>query len=457
VRVHILGICGTFMGGLALMARSMGYQVSGSDTDIYPPMSSLLQEQGVHIQPGYAALQLNPRPDLVVVGNALSRGNPAVEEMLRQRIPYTSGPHWLMNELIPEKKVLAIAGTHGKTTTSAMVAFILDTLGLDPGFLIGGVPGNFPVSARCGKGQWFVIEADEYDTAFFDKRSKFVHYHPEIAVLGNLEFDHADIFDSIQDIERQFHHLVRTVPPDGTVLINADEPRLQRLLEQGCWSQVQCYSTRGNTAATWQAQTLAEDCSAFEVTRDGHHCGTVQWHLFGRPNMSNALAAIAAAVTAGVSSAKACATLAGFRSPRRRLELISTARGISLFDDFAHHPTAVRTTLAALRSRSQTGRVIAVLELRSNTMRGGHQRHELADALTLADIAIVRWHPDLEWDPQDLAPSSDRTTLQVYDHIAEIVDAILTQVRPADQVVLMSNGNFGDLRNKLIDQLSQLH
>ncbi|HJP06340.1 MAG TPA: UDP-N-acetylmuramate:L-alanyl-gamma-D-glutamyl-meso-diaminopimelate ligase [Arenicellales bacterium] len=452
-QIHIIGIGGTFMGGLALIAREAGHLVSGSDQALYPPMSDLLEAQNIPVHSGYEATQLATRPDLVVVGNALSRGNPLVEYVLNEHIPYTSGPQWLMEHLLPGRPILAVAGTHGKTTTSAMVTFILEQGGHEPGFLIGGVPGNSPISARLGKGEWFVIEADEYDTAFFDKRSKFLHYRPEILVLGNLEFDHADIFDSIDDIERQFEHLLRTVPEDGTVVVNTDHPRLDALLKRGCWSQVIRYSCCG-TAAPWQATARQADCRRFDVSYNGQHMATVDWPVIGRHNMENALAAIAASHAVGVDAVGACASLADFRLPCRRLERVNPQGSIALYDDFAHHPSAIRETLRSLRSVGGKGQLIAVLEPRSNTMKRGIHGNTLTLALAESDLAIVRRRADLDWDPQELALKAHGTTLIVCDTLAEIVDTVRVQAAPGDQVVMMSNGNFDGLKNLLGPQLN---
>ena len=442
------------MGGLALIAREAGHQVSGSDVNIYPPMSTLLGAEDILVHSGYDPSQWDKAPELAIIGNALSRGNPLVEHVLSQRIPYTSGPQWLMEHLLPGRSMLAVAGTHGKTTTSAMAAFILDHSGHTPGFLIGGVPGNFPVSARLGVGPWFVIEADEYDTAFFDKRSKFVHYRPEILVLGNLEFDHADIFDSISDIEKQFEYLLRTVPAQGTIVVNADHPVLETLLERGHWSQIVRYSICGAETAQWQATPRQSDCRHFDVSRHGQHLATVEWSIIGRHNMANALAAIAASDAAGVDPAQACAALAEFRLPRRRLERVNPGDAIALFDDFAHHPTAVRETLQTLRSKNTPGQLIAVLELRSNTMRQGVHRDALGQALALADVAVVRRRADLDWDPAELALDPDRTTLMVCDTLTQIVDTISDKAKPGDQIVMMSNGNFDGLKEILQARLS---
>lgn len=436
------------MAGLALIAREAGFEVSGCDLAVYPPMSDLLHSQDIAIQEGYHPEQLDNAPELFVIGNALSRGNSLVEHILERRCPYTSGPQWLREAIIPQKRVLAVAGTHGKTTTSSIAAFILDQCGIEPGFLIGGVPGNFDVSARLGDGDWFVIEADEYDTAFFDKRAKFLHYRPDIVILGNLEFDHADIFDSIGDIERQFEYLLRGVPSDGVILVNADHAGLNALLARGCWSQIVPYSCT-DVPATWRAVALQADCRRFEVFHEDLHVATVDWALMGRHNMSNALGAIAASQIIGVESAAACASLAEFQAPKRRLERTNPASSIALFDDFAHHPTAVRETLHSLQNLKSTGKLIAILEPRSNTMKRGVHRGELAEALSIADTAIIRRRDDLDWDPEELTRVAGGAKITVCDSIPEIVDAVCDMAKPGDRIVMMSNGDFDGLRDLL--------
>ena len=441
------------MGGLALLARNMGHQVSGSDSNTYPPMSTLLAEHNVEVSTGYRATHLSPRPDLVVVGNALSRGNEEVEAMLEKRLPYTSGPEWLYANILKKRKVVAVAGTHGKTTTSAMLAHILDQCGLAPGFLIGGVPGNFGVSARHGSGDIFVVEADEYDTAFFDKRSKFVHYHPDVAVFNNLEFDHADIFNSIEDIEKQFHHLIRMVPPDGLLITNGDDPGLEHTLSAGYWTPIERFSCDTQSNCEWH---LVHDGrhEQFRIMYRGEEHGTVNWRLIGTHNQTNALAAIAAANALGVSGASACATLTSFKLPERRLELvIQTPDGVQLYDDFAHHPTAIRVTLDALRVRAGRNRLIAIIEPRSNTMKQGHPLATLCHAIKAADIAIILRAAHLGWDPGSLAPHVEHTTLQVCDEVSDITETVMDQILPKDTIVTMSNGSFGGLRTQLLNRL----
>ena len=436
------------MAGLALIAREAGFSISGCDQAVYPPVSDLLHSQDIAILDGYHPEQLDNEPELFVIGNALSRGNPLVEHILNQRCPYTSGPQWLREVIIPQKPVLAVAGTHGKTTTASIAAFILDQCGIEPGFLIGGVPGNFGVSARLGTGDWFVIEADEYDTAFFDKRPKFLHYRPDVLILGNLEFDHADIFDSIGDIEQQFEYLLRSVPSDGVILVNADHAELNELLARGCWSRIVSYSCT-DVPATWRAVALQADCRRFEVFNENARVATVNWTLMGRHNMANALGAIAASQVIGAEPAVACASLAEFQAPRRRLERTNPSSSIALFDDFAHHPTAVRETLRSLQAVDYGGKLIAILEPRSNTMKRGVHRIELAQALAIADAAIIRRRDDLDWDPSELTPLTDAAKITVCDSVLEIVDTVCDIAEPGDQIVMMSNGSFDGLRELL--------
>ncbi len=438
------------MGGLALLARELGHQVTGSDTGAYPPMSDMLSNAGIEAFEGYHPEHLVPETDLVLVGNSLSRGNAAVEAMLERRLAYTSGPAWLAQTVLSQRKVLAVAGTHGKTTTSAMLAHILGACGPAPGFLIGGLPGTFKTSAQLGDSDLFVIEADEYDTAFFDKRSKFIHYHPDIAVLTNLEFDHADIFNSIEDIERQFHHLIRTVPPDGRLIVNGDDKRLGHVLSMGYWTPVEFWNTQRPAVDDWQVANDNPDSSRFTVSRQGSNAGTVAWDLIGRHNLSNGVAAVAAAVATGTPVADACEALASFKLPGRRLELVShRIDGTRLFDDFAHHPSAITATLKALRQQTSKGRLIAVIDPRSNTMKLGIHVTELSNAILDADITIVFKHNGLHWDPATLAPPDNSTKLHVLESASEILSELKAQVRPGDTVVLMSNGSFDGLRTGL--------
>src|SRR5579862_7549986 len=463
MHVHILGICGTFMGGVAAIARAAGHQVSGSDRNVYPPMSTQLAALDVKLSDGFGAEQLEPRPDVVIVGNVCTRGMPVIEALLESQIPYSSGPEWLARELLAERWVLAVAGTHGKTTTAAMLAWILEDAGLAPGFLIGGVPGNFPVSARLGELPFFVIEADEYDTAFFDKRAKFVHYRPRTLVLNNLEFDHADIYPDLGAIERQFHHLVRTVPGSGRIIVNANDANLARVLAQGCWSDLERFTRDGASGGAdrsrplWSAQLRGRgDGSEFTVHYADQNCGEVNWPLIGLHNVDNALAAIAAARHAGVPPARACGALANFSGVRRRMELRGTAGGISVYDDFAHHPTAIATTLEGLRLKVGTARIVAVLEPRSHTMRAGTHRDALAESLTGADSVWVYTPPELGWDA-----AAALRPLGAQAHVAHDMDSLVAglvrELRAGDHALLMSNGGFGGLHERLLKSLTAHH
>lgn len=462
MHIHILGICGTFMGGVAALAREAGHQVTGCDAGVYPPMSDQLRALGIDLIEGYDASQVQLQPDMFVVGNVVSRARladgsakfPLMEAILDQGLPYTSGPQWLAEHVLQGRHVLAVAGTHGKTTTTSMLAWILEAAGLAPGFLVGGVPLNFGVSARLGR--WapdqprplFVIEADEYDTAFFDKRSKFVHYRPRTAVLNNLEFDHADIFPDLAAIERQFQHLLRTVPAAGRVVSNGLEEALARVLHQGCWSQVRSF---GSAVSDFTAQGPHH---AFAVLHAGQVVGQVQWGLSGEHNQLNALAAIAAAEHVGVPPATACAALADFQNVRRRMELRGTVAGIALYDDFAHHPTAIRTTLDGLRQQiGQQKRILAVFEPRSNTMKLGTMKAQLPWALKEADLAFCHT-AGLDWDAaQALEPlgAAGRTA----DNIATLVQQVMAAVQPNDTIVCMSNGGFGGVHTQLLAALAE--
>ncbi|SFD85486.1 UDP-N-acetylmuramate:L-alanyl-gamma-D-glutamyl-meso-diaminopimelate ligase [Paracidovorax konjaci] len=469
MHIHILGICGTFMGGLAALAREAGHKVTGCDTGVYPPMSDQLRALGIELIEGYGAGQLDLAPDMFVVGNVVSRARladgspkfPLMEAILDAGAPYTSGPQWLAEHVLQGRHVLAVAGTHGKTTTTSMLAWILECAGLQPGFLVGGVPLDFGVSARLGTAQrpvasdgpagsapLFVIEADEYDTAFFDKRSKFVHYRPRTAVLNNLEFDHADIFDDLRAIERQFHHLVRTVPPSGRVVVNGLEESLARVLHEGCWSGVASF---GAAVSDFSARGEPQ---AFDVLRGDRPVARVEWALTGVHNQLNALAAIAAAEHVGVDPADAASALARFQNVKRRMELRGTANGIAVYDDFAHHPTALRTTLDGLRRRlGPQARILAAFEPRSNTMKLGTMKSQLPWALESADLAFCHT-AGLDWDATAvLAPLGDRA------RTAADVDALVAQIaaaaRPGDHVVCMSNGSFGGIHTKLLDSLQK--
>ena len=458
MHIHILGICGTFMGGLAALARECGHTVTGCDANVYPPMSEQLRALGIELVEGYGAEQLALKPDLFVIGNVVVRGNALMEAILDAGAAYTSGPQWLAEHVLAGRHVLAVAGTHGKTSTTSMLAWVLDAAGLAPGFLVGGVPLNFGVSARLGAsspgarldvGQPFVIEADEYDTAFFDKRSKFVHYRPRTAVLNNLEFDHADIFDDLAAIERQFHHLVRTVPAHGRLVVNAREESLQRVLAMGCWSEVQRFGARKEEPGALRARG---EPHAFDVLRGSLKIARVEWPLLGEHNQLNALAAIAAAEHVGVAPDVAARALASFQNVRRRLELRGQAGGVKVYDDFAHHPTAIRTTINGLRRKVGMERILAVFEPRSNTMKLGAMKAQLPWSLEEADLAFCH-SGGLDWDAEQvLAPMGAQAV--VCDTIDALVKRVVTASRPGDHVLCMSNGGFGGVHGKLLDALA---
>lgn len=448
MRIHILGIGGTFMGSVALLARDLGHEVTGSDAKVYPPMSTLLAAQNIRLMEGYEARHLDSvDPDLVVIGNALSRGNALVETVLDRGLRYTSGPQWIAENVLPGRWVLAVAGTHGKTTTAGMLAWILEYAKLNPGFLIGGVPENFGISARLGDEPFFVIEADEYDTAFFDKRSKFVHYRPRTAVLSNLEYDHADIFPDLAAITLQFHHFVRTVPRSGLLVVNGQDENLSNLLTMGCWTPVERFgSERG-----WQALARNPEASRFQVVFNEQDQGEVTWDLLGGHNMANALCAIAAARHAGVQVKTALAALGKFRNVKRRLEVRGTIRGITVYDDFAHHPTAITATLEALRARIGNARILAVLELRSNTMRLGVHRDTLAGALVHADRVLLLKPDDLNWNLERVTNALNGRG-QAYSTVEEIIETLIREARPNDHILIMSNGGFGNIHARLLEQ-----
>ena len=463
MHIHILGICGTFMGGLAALAREAGHRVTGCDANVYPPMSDQLRALGIELIDGYGADQLACRPDLFVVGNVVTRGNPLVEAILDAGAPYASGPQWLAEHVLQGRHVLAVAGTHGKTSTSAMLAWVLERAGMKPGFLVGGVPLNFGVSARLGEGRCFVIEADEYDSAFFDKRSKFVHYRPLTAVLNNLEFDHADIFDDLAAIERQFHHLVRTVASKGRLVVNAREEALQRVLAMGCWSEVVRFGARKESPGGLRARG---EPHAFDVLRGSLKIARVEWSLIGEHNQLNALAAIAAAEHVGVAPEAAAKALASFENVRRRLELRGSVAfdggEVKVYDDFAHHPTAMRTTINGLRRKvdaQQAGahgprqRILAVFEPRSNTMKLGAMKAQLPWSLEEADLAFCH-SGGLSWDAvQALAPMGEQAV--VCDSVDKLVARVVAAVRPGDHILCMSNGGFGGVHAKLLDALAR--
>ncbi len=460
MHIHILGICGTFMGGLAVLAKEAGHTVTGCDANVYPPMSTQLEAQGITLTQGFEPSQVEIKPDLFVIGNVVSRGNPLMEEILNRGLPYVSGPQWMGENILQDKWVLSVAGTHGKTTTSAMLAWVLDHAGYQPGFLIGGVPMNFGISARLGSdGQggaspFFVIEADEYDTAFFDKRSKFVHYRSRTAVLNNLEYDHADIFPDLAAIETQFHHLVRTVPGIGRVIVNGREAALQRVLARGCWSEREDFGVVAGQPG-WSLQT--HDDGRFEVFFEGQSQGTVDWSLTGEHNRMNAIAAIAAARHVGVPAAQAIEALGAFQSVKRRMELRGSANGVAVYDDFAHHPTAIATTVAGLRKKVGAARILAVLEPRSNTMKLGTMKEALPGSLTEADLVFgfgaQSGRDALGWDlAEALAPLGQKAA--AYHDLDALVQAVKAAAQPGDHVLVMSNGGFGGVHQKLLDALA---
>lgn len=449
MRLHILGICGTFMGGVAALARELGETVEGSDANVYPPMSTQLQALGIELMQGYQAEHLQPVPDLVIVGNAMVRGNPAVEYMLDQRMRYVSGPQWLGERLLAEREVLAVAGTHGKTTTTSLLAHLLESAGMGPGFLIGGVPGNFGISARLGQGRHFVIEADEYDSAFFDKRSKFVHYRPRIAILNNLEYDHADIFPDVAAIQRQFHHLVRTVPGNGRLIVNAHDAYLAEVLAMGCWTPVETF---GIGQGDWQATLIAADGSRFAVHRQGTPIGEVNWSLLGDHSVMNALAALAAASAAGADPRALLPAFATFQSVKRRMEVIGEVKGVRVYDDFAHHPTAIATTLAGLRAKVGDARILVALEPRSNSMRLGAHAEALAPSLVDADAVVFLHRPELPWDARRVTDALHGRA-STAPSVDALLDALKVQARAGDHVVFMSNGGFENAPRRFAEAL----
>jgi UDP-N-acetylmuramate: L-alanyl-gamma-D-glutamyl-meso-diaminopimelate ligase len=452
MHVHILGIYGTFMGGIAAIARAAGFKVTGSDRNVYPPMSTQLEALGIELTEGFEAAQLSPAPDVVVVGNVMTRGMPVVEALLESGLPYYSGPEWLSREVLARRWVLAVAGTHGKTTTSSLVAWILEHAGLSPGFLIGGVPANFGLSARLGSEPFFVIEADEYDTAFFDKRAKFVHYRPRTLILNNLEFDHADIYPDLGAIQRQFHHLVRIVPGGGRIIWNAADANLKATLDMGCWTPLEGFARAARAGALWTAQG-ADDYSRFQVFEGEQARGTVDWSLLGAHNMENALAAIAAARHAGVPVPQALAALREFSGIARRMQLAGEVRGVRVYDDFAHHPTAIATTVDGLRRRVGPARIIAVLEPRSHTMRMGVHRETLAPALAGADEVWLYAPADIGWDVDAVALALGQRA-RVRRDIDALASDLAAAAHAGDHVLIMSNGGFGGLHGKLLAALA---
>lgn len=448
MHLHILGICGTFMGGIAALAKAQGHKVTGSDANVYPPMSTQLEALDIELIQGFDPAQFTPRPDIVVIGNAMSRGNPAVEYVLEHNLPYTSGPQWLLENVLQSRWVLAVAGTHGKTSTASMLAWILEYAGMQPGYLIGGIPQNFSQSARLGGSDFFVIEADEYDSAFFDKRSKFVHYHPRTLVLNNLEFDHADIFDNLAAIQRQFHHLMRTLPGNGLAILPEADTALQQVLEMGCWTPTQ------QLGQDWTIGEHSADGSEFAVCLAGEEQGQVRWDLLGQHNMHNGIMAIAAARHVGVTPAVSIAALGEFKNAKKRMEVRGQVNGITVYDDFAHHPTAIATTLQGLRARVGKARILAVLEPRSNTMKMGVHQHTLADSWQAADCSFV-YQPDaVSWAMDELVTRSQVPT-QLHQSMVQLVQAIVNTVQPGDHILVMSNGAFGGIHQQLLDQLGQ--
>jgi UDP-N-acetylmuramate: L-alanyl-gamma-D-glutamyl-meso-diaminopimelate ligase len=448
--IHIVGICGTFMGGVALLARQLGCQVSGSDANVYPPMSLQLIDAGIVLTEGFSAENLEPRPDLVVMGNALSRGNPEVEAVLDLGLPYVSGPHWLGENVLAGRWVIAVSGTHGKTSTTSMLAWILECAGMEPGFLVGGVPANFGQSACLGRSDFFVVEADEYDTAFFDKRSKFVHYKPRTLVMANLEYDHADIFPDLAAIETQFHHLIRCVPSEG-LIIHGDAPAIERVFSRGVWTPRQSFGSQTNNS--WSVRALSAAGEQFEVSSPAGAVEVINWSLIGAHNLLNACAAIAASHHAGVPLAIAARALESFAGVKRRLELRGTPAGVAVYDDFAHHPTAIALTLEAMRQRvgADSGRLLAVIEPRSATMKSGHHQATLVAATADADEVFWYEPPGLSWPLGELV--AERAGQSVWQQTDKLIDAIAATARSGDVVVIMSNGGFGGIHEKLLQRL----
>jgi UDP-N-acetylmuramate: L-alanyl-gamma-D-glutamyl-meso-diaminopimelate ligase len=465
MHIHILGICGTFMGGIAAIARESGHKVTGCDKDVYPPMSTQLEAQGIELISGYSPDQIQLRPDIFVIGNVVTRGNPLMEEILNQNLPYISGPQWLSENILRNRWVLAVSGTHGKTTTSSMLAWILEYAGMNPGFLIGGIPENFGISARIGNipsstiikrnnsdckshdiSPFFVIEADEYDTAFFDKRSKFVHYHPRTAILNNLEFDHADIFHDLAAIERQFHHFIRIVPNNGLIVSNGQDENIKRVLSQGCWTPIEVFGVDNG----WRSKLQTNNDMAVYFMQK--HQGDLQWDLMGEHNRMNALAALSAARHAGVPVQTGIDALSQFKNVKRRMETRGVVNGITVYDDFAHHPTSIQTTLSGLRSNVGNAKIIAVLEPRSNTMKMGVWKDDLANSLIEAD-QVFCYACDSDWARTTLSPLGEKANC--YDDLTKLITAIATTSKPGDHVLIMSNGGFGGIHNKLLTVLKK--
>lgn len=455
MHIHILGICGTFMGSVAQLAKAKGYRVTGSDKNVYPPMSTQLEKAGIGLVEGFRPEQLSPRPDLVIVGNVISRGNPVMEAVLNLGLPYVSGPQWLAENILRDRWVLAVSGTHGKTTTASMLAWILEYADLSPGYLIGGVPGNFSTSASLGKSDFFVIEADEYDTAFFDKRSKFIHYRPRTLVINNLEFDHADIFENLAAIQKQFHHLIRTVPSQGMIICPAHTPAVDDVLAQGCWSQLQKLGSEDNVAAQkdlppWRVKILSGG-QAFEILFNEKAVGLIRWQLTGIHNVYNALAAVVAARHVGVAPDFACEALEKFAGVKRRMELIGSADNIFIYDDFAHHPTAIKSTLEGLRAKVGNEKIFAVIEPRSNTMKQGVHKEQLLNAIAAADRTLWYQPAGINWNLNNWLEADNSQVLSTIDDIIETISA---WTREGGHVVIMSNGGFEGIHNRLLNRLT---
>lgn len=466
MHIHILGICGTFMGSLAQLAKALGHRVTGSDANVYPPMSTQLEQAGIELIQGFDPAHLQPpqmptAPDLVIIGNAMSRGNPSVEYVLNQGIAYTSGPQWLHDHVLQGKWVMAVAGTHGKTTTSSMLAWILEYAGMAPGYLIGGVTKNFPTSARLGDTPFFVVEADEYDSAFFDKRSKFVHYNPRTVILNNLEFDHADIFPDLAAIQKQFHHLVRTVPGNGLIICPGNDQALAEVLQQGCWTPQQQFAVQGydqhtniNTDTEWQANLLSADGSAFSVLHKGEEVAQVHWAQTGLHNVNNGLAALIAARHVGVTPEHAAKALEQFAGVKRRMECLADVHSIKVYDDFAHHPTAIKTTLAGLRAKVGSEKIIAIIEPRSNTMRMGVHKNALNQSVTDADDVLWYQPPNVDWAMDEIVNKSP-VPAKLLRNLDELIHCAISISEPNTHIVIMSNGGFGGVHQKLIEHLTK--
>lgn len=452
MKLHILGICGTFMGSIALIARELGHDVTGSDENVYPPMSTMLEQQGIEIQQGYLIDHITDKHDLIMIGNTMSRGHDVVEYILNNKLPFCSAPEWLYQNVLRDKHVLAVSGTHGKTTTTSMLSWILEYAGLNPSFLIGGVAENFSVSSRLTDSKYFVIEADEYDTAFFDKRSKFIHYHPDTLIINNLEFDHADIFNNIEAINTQFHHMIRTVPSKGKLIVNAKSENITQTLNKGCWSPIDSFSI---DQGLWKVVKINNDYSQFKIQYQNELIATVDWDLIGKHNAENAIAAIAAANHIGIEAITAAKALIDFKSVKRRLEKISEHNNISLYDDFAHHPTAIELTIDALRNKVGDARIIVVLEPRSNTMKSGVHNKTLAPALSDADRIFLYQSPEVQWNLTQ-ATQSLEGSCTVHNNIEDIIQQLTNYIKPNDHIVIMSNGGFSGIHKILSDKISQL-